>query len=200
MIPDRQSTRGKFIAAIAGSAGSHTRLLEFFDHTPHDEVSYVVLQHLPANWRSRLKGILARHTKLSIQEVRHGMVLHNDCIYVAPSADCVTIQNDVFSLVLRPAGIYKTGDIFMTSLAANSGHRAIGIVLEGTLDDGTRGLQSIHDAGGLTLAQDPATCRFSGMPQSAIDAGVVQRVAPIETMPGIIHNYVDNVIASPPIH
>jgi len=182
--------KGRFIAAIAGSAGSHGRLLEFFDHTPHDDVSYVILQHLPANWRTQLKDILARHTNLSIRDIRHGLVLHNDSIYVASSGKYATIRNDIFALSERTVGANQTADIFMRSLAANSGHRAIGIVLEGTLNDGTQGCKAIHDAGGFTLAQDPHSCRFSGMPQSAIDAGVVDKIAAVSDMPHILHEYV----------
>lgn len=51
------------------------------------------------------------------------------------------------------------------------GDRAIGVVLSGTGSDGTLGLRAIQAEGGVTIVQDPATAKYAGMPQSAIDAG-----------------------------
>ena len=127
------------------------------------------------------------------------MVLHKDVIYIAPSQKYVMIHNDIFALTDRTGRTNQTADTFMLSLAANSHHRSIGIVTEGTLNDGTRGLQGIREAGGFTIAQDPATCLFNGMPLNAIDAGVVDRIATITDMPAIIHEYV-RLNSSPPIH
>jgi two-component system CheB/CheR fusion protein len=185
--------KGQFIAAIAGSAGSHERILEFFDHTPHDDVSYVILQHMPALWQSELSTILARHTNLSIREIRQGMVLHKDVIYIAPPGDYVTIQRDIFSVTPRTGRVHETADTFMSSLATNSRRRAIGIVIEGALSDGTRGLSDIHAAGGFTIVQDPNTCRFCSMPESAIHTGVIDKIAAIEAMPTLVHAYVREV-------
>ncbi|HWB94188.1 MAG TPA: chemotaxis protein CheB [Puia sp.] len=183
----------QFIAAVAGSAGSHQRLLEFFDHTPHDDVSYVILQHLPATWESQLLLILSRHAKLAVQEIRHGMVIRKDTIYISPPGKYVTIRHHVFTLAERTGRVHETADMFMASLAANSGKQAIGIVLEGTLTDGTEGLRAIRDAGGLTMVQDPATCKFCSMPENAIAAGVVDKIAAIPSMPEIIQQHINEV-------
>ena len=51
-------------------------------------------------------------------------------------------------------------------------------MLSGTGADGTGGLREIKAEGGLTFAQTPASAKFSGMPESASAAGVVDRVLP----------------------
>lgn len=183
----------QFIAAIAGSAGSHERLLEFFDHTPHDDVSYVILQHLPMNWRSRLASILSRHSLLDVKEIRNGMVLRKDTIYVAPAGCYVTIRQDIFAVKDRSGNVTETADTFMTSLAMNSRERSIGIVIEGILNDGTEGLRAIHQVGGLTMVQHPSTCKFCGMPESAIRAGVVDKIAGVREMPQLIQEHVSRM-------
>ena len=48
---------------------------------------------------------------------------------------------------------------------------------------GTFGLREILGAGGLCLVQDPASARYGGMPASAIAAGHVDHVLPVEQMP-----------------
>src|SRR4029079_5256000 len=70
-----------------------------------------------------------------------------------------------------PAGPHWPVDYFFRSLAEDLGSRSIGIVLSGTGTDGTFGLKAIKEAGGITLAQDPATAKYQGMPLSAIESG-----------------------------
>ncbi|MGB7518490.1 MAG: CheR family methyltransferase, partial [Spirulinaceae cyanobacterium] len=50
------------------------------------------------------------------------------------------------------------------------------VVLSGTGSDGTQGLRDIHEAGGITLVQEPSTAEFDGMPRSAIATGVINRI------------------------
>jgi two-component system CheB/CheR fusion protein len=67
-------------------------------------------------------------------------------------------------------------DQFLRSLAQDCGSRAIGVILSGAGADGASGLEAVKVAGGVTLAQDPATARFSSMPQAAIGRGCVDFV------------------------
>jgi two-component system, chemotaxis family, protein-glutamate methylesterase/glutaminase len=55
-------------------------------------------------------------------------------------------------------------------------------VLSGVLDDGSAGVLAIKSRGGVTIAQDPATALYSGMPQSAIETGKIDHVAPVAEM------------------
>src|ERR1700742_1824679 len=96
----------RYIAAIAGSAGSQAALEQFFDHTPHDDVSFVVLRHMPEFFESRMAFILSRHSDLGITEIRHGMVLKTDTIYVAPAGKYVTIEKNIFSISQKTGAIH----------------------------------------------------------------------------------------------
>ena len=74
----------------------------------------------------------------------------------------------------------------MVSAAEVYGPRALGIVLTGMGSDGTEGLRSIREKGGLTLAEAEETCVIYGMPKAAIEAGVVHRAVPLERVAGEI--------------
>jgi len=63
-------------------------------------------------------------------------------------------------------------DTFFCSLAEKHKESAIGIILSGSANDGTRGLRAIKDVGGLTFAQDDSA-KFNSMPKSAIASGAV---------------------------
>jgi two-component system chemotaxis response regulator CheB len=74
----------------------------------------------------------------------------------------------------------------MASAAQAYGSRLVGVVLTGMGSDGTDGLRAIRSAGGRTLAESEETCVIYGMPKAALDAGVVDRVAPLDRMAGEI--------------
>jgi hypothetical protein len=82
----------------------------------------------------------------------------------------------------EPRAQRRPVDIFFRSLAENQKERAIGIVFSGTGTNGAHGLRFIKSEGGITVAQDPATAAYAGMPQSAISTGIVDLVLPPEKM------------------
>ncbi|MDO9313585.1 MAG: chemotaxis protein CheB [Burkholderiaceae bacterium] len=79
-------------------------------------------------------------------------------------------------LPTEPRGQRMPIDAFLRSLAEDQGDHAVAIILSGTGTDGTLGLRSVFGAGGLCLAQDPETAKFSGMPSSAVHSGYVNPV------------------------
>src|SRR5207247_7279454 len=73
-------------------------------------------------------------------------------------------------------------DWFFRSLASDYQSRAVGVILSGTASDGTLGLQAIKAMGGVTLAQDEESAKYSAMPRSAVAAGNVDFVLPPEAI------------------
>ena len=74
-------------------------------------------------------------------------------------------------------------DIFFRSLAQDCGSRAVAIVLSGGGSDGSRGIRDVHAAGGLVLVQDVESAQFDGMPRTAADSGLADRVLSPSDMP-----------------
>ncbi|MBM3269971.1 MAG: hypothetical protein FJZ01_20240, partial [Candidatus Sericytochromatia bacterium] len=106
-------------------------------------------------------------------------MIKHDHIYVAPPHLDVTIDKGV--LRLSPAGHEarpRPINRFLSNLAREYGHGAVGVILSGTMTDGTDGICDIKRAGGYTLAQDESTAKFDSMPKSAAAAGCVDYVLP----------------------
>jgi two-component system CheB/CheR fusion protein len=69
---------------------------------------------------------------------------------------------------------------------------AVAIILSGTGADGTLGLRRVKEAGGFTIAQDPAEAEYDGMPRNAIDTGLVDLVLPVAEIPGRLRSLSDD--------
>ena len=154
------------IVGIGASAGGLEALRELLRGLSDDAgMAYVVVQHLDPTHKSLLADLLARATRMDVREAREGMeVCANHVYIIAPNTD-LTLQQDSLRLVpqTKTAGQHLSIDTFLTSLAENAEHQAIGVLLSGTGSDGTRGLQAIKERGGFTLAQDAASAQYSAM-------------------------------------
>jgi two-component system CheB/CheR fusion protein len=93
-----------------------------------------------------------------------------------------------------PRGLRLPIDFFLRSLADDRQNGSIGVILSGMGSDGTAGVRAIKEKGGLTLAQDPASAKFDSMPRSAIAAGLVDLVAPVESLPTQIIDFLHHTI------
>jgi two-component system CheB/CheR fusion protein len=166
----------------------------FFDHTPLDGVSYVIIQHLSSDFKSRMVELLARHSKLVVKEAENEMRVICNEVYLIPHNKFMTINDGNLYLTDKEhvKGPHLTINYFFESLAVDCGKKAIGIILSGLGSDGTEGIKAIKKAGGMIIARDPATSDFGSMPSSAIATGLVDFVLEPALMPGTIEDYVKN--------
>lgn len=184
----------QYIIAIGASAGGLQEINSFFDHTPLDGVSYVIIQHLSADYKSVMASLLGNHSKLKVCEAQDNIEVEKNKVYVIPSTDYMTIKNGRLLLTEKQ----KTGtphltiNTFFNSLALDIGNKAIGVILSGTGSDGTKGIEAIKNAGGMVIVSDPEKAEFNEMPSNAISTGLVDYVMEPEHMPTIIENYVNN--------
>ncbi|MBB6131118.1 chemotaxis protein CheB [Mucilaginibacter lappiensis] len=89
------------IIAIGASAGGMEEINSFFDHTPLDGVSYVIVQHLSADFKSRVVELLAKHSKLVVEEAKNGMHVKSNQVYLIPSDKFMTISDDTLYLTAK---------------------------------------------------------------------------------------------------
>ena len=181
-----------YIIAIGASAGGLEEINAFFDHTPMDNVSYVIIQHLSPDFKSRMVELLAKHSKLEVFEAENDMLVKSNQVYIIPHDKFMDIRNG--RLHLSGKGNVKTPHLtinyFFNSLAADCGKKAIAVVLSGLGSDGTEGVKAISKAGGMVIARDPQSSSFSSMPSHAIATGMVDYILEPEKMPGAIEDYV----------
>jgi len=170
------------IGASAGGLDAFKRLL-----TAIPEVSgmaYVLVQHLDPTHESILPEILQRVTTIPVLEITDDIHLAPDHIYVIPSSKMLFSTDGVLKLIEREKKVLNLSiDIFFTSLAEVHKEFAVGVVLSGTGSDGTLGLKAIKEHGGISMVQDSESAAYDSMPQSAVNAGVVDFILAPEKIP-----------------
>lgn len=175
------------VVAIASSTGGPAALAKVFASLPQDlYASIVVAQHIAEGFTPLLVEWLASVTSLDVQVGEDGCPLRPGLIAIAPSGRHMRVDSNgkLQVLDLPPVhGCKPSGDILLTSVAEMFGDRAVGIVLTGMGSDGTEGLKTIQKRGGRTIGQDESSCVIYGMPKSAVEAGVVDRVLPLDDIP-----------------
>ncbi|MGO9255724.1 MAG: chemotaxis protein CheB [Bryobacteraceae bacterium] len=179
--PAELSIRGKPypIVGVGASAGGFEAFRELLTALPADTgLALVLVQHLDPGHESMLAKLLSSATAMPVAEVKEGMAVEQNHVYVIPPNAFMEIKDGTLRLMARgePAARHLPIDRFLRSLAEDQGSRAIGVILSGTASDGTLGLKAIKTEGGITFAQDLKSAKYDGMPRSAIASGCVDLV------------------------
>lgn len=169
------------IIVIGASTGGPVALQQLLCHFPAEfSGSILVVQHLPATFTAVLAEQLQRQLPLQVKEAALGDSLQRATILITPGGVNVEVTSDgciQFCPPVEPTVDVPSINLTMQSVANVYGSKARGILLTGMGQDGVEGLTKIQQCGGTTFAQSLETCTVKGMPQRAIEAGVVNHVA-----------------------
>ncbi len=180
-----QNAGGHDIIVVGASAGGVEALAEVASRLPADLPAAVfVVLHVPAYGTSVLPSILSRRGPLPARHPADGEEIQHGRIYVAPPDYHLIVREGRIGLTRGPAenGHRPAIDTLFRSAARAYGPRVAGVILTGTLDDGTAGLQAVKMRGGLGLVQDPEEALFAGMPRSALENVAVDYVLPLSQL------------------
>jgi two-component system chemotaxis response regulator CheB len=173
------------LVVVAASAGGIEALKGMLSGLPPDYGGVVlVVLHMPAGGGSALSTILDRAGPIPATTAIDGEPLEGGRVYVC-SGDHHLLLGDGQVLVRRGPrenGHRPAADPLFRSAAHYYGPRVVGVVLSGTLNDGTAGLQAVRQQGGLAIVQDPADAVYPGMPRSALDQVGADEVVPAADM------------------
>ncbi|HLK51090.1 MAG TPA: chemotaxis protein CheB [Bryobacteraceae bacterium] len=173
------------IIVIGGSAGSVEALTDLVQRLPPDlPASMFVVIHMAPHMPSDLATILDRAGPLPAEEAKSGAVFQSGHIYVAAPDRHLMLDNGSMHLWRGPReNRHRPAvNVLFRSAAVGYGPRVAGVVLSGTLDDGTAGLWWIKRHGGLAIVQDPSDARFPDMIYSALEHVEVDHIASIVEM------------------
>jgi two-component system chemotaxis response regulator CheB len=170
------------VIVVGASTGGPVALRELLGSLPADfPCPIIIVQHMPASFTEVLASQLDQQVSLKVKEAEADDRLQPGLALLAPGGRHLLLRPNLFVELNRGpeiGGHRPSIDVTMQSAAQTYGARTKGIVLTGMGEDGLLGLVSIRAKGGKTFAQDAASCVVNGMPQRAIEEGVVDYVAP----------------------
>jgi two-component system chemotaxis response regulator CheB len=180
------------VVAIGTSTGGTQALEAVLTALPRVCPGIVIVQHMPekftASFAERLNGL----GEIEIREAKNNDRVVPGRALIAPGGRHMLLKRSGAQYHVEVVGgplvnrHCPSVDVLFRSVARYAGRDATGIILTGMGDDGARGLKEMHDAGATTYAQDEETCVVFGMPKEAIRLGAVDRVVPLEAVPGLI--------------
>jgi two-component system CheB/CheR fusion protein len=182
------------IVGIGASAGGLAAFEAFFSGMPADAnpgMAFVLVQHLAPDHTSILTDLIQRYTRMQVFEVKDGMVVQPDCVYIIPPNRDMAFINGVLTLLepAMPRGQRLPIDFFFRSLAQDQHERAIGVILSGTGSDGTLGVRAIKGEGGMVMVQKIQSTEYDGMPCNAMATSLVDFELLPKDMPAKIIAY-----------
>lgn len=185
------------IVGIGASAGGLEAFEQFFHITPADSgMAFVLVPHLDPSHSSLLTEILQRATTMPVIEALDQIPVQPNHVYIIPpNRDMEIFHGELqLSVPIVARGQRLPIDSFLRSLAEDQQENAIGIILSGTGTDGTQGARAILGVGGITLAQEPSTAKYDGMPSSVIHDGYATHIVPVDKMWDVLYASIHNIV------
>jgi two-component system CheB/CheR fusion protein len=184
-----------YIVGMGGSAGSLEAFEQFFQNMPADSgLAFVIVSHLDPTHKGIMPELLQRVTTMKVQQVKDGMKVEPNKVYVIPPNKDMSLLHKTLQLLepSMPRGLRMPIDFFFRHLAEDQLENSIAIIFSGMGSDGTLGLKAIKEKLGVVMVQDPGSTKYDGMPRSAISTGLVDFVAPSNELPAKLLGYVNH--------
>jgi two-component system chemotaxis response regulator CheB len=188
---------GPPMVLIGVSTGGPGALAKLVPALPGDLGAPVfIVQHMPAMFTQALAESLNKKSAIRVKEAKDGEVAQKNWAYVAPGGRQMKLaagpKGEILLVITDdPAenGCRPAVDYLFRSAALHFPGRSVAAILTGMGNDGTDGLRMLKRGGCFSIAQDEASCVVFGMPKEAIQAGVVDTVAPLEMIgAAIVHS------------
>lgn len=182
IMPAKRPTSDLKIVAIGASAGGLEAATKLIATLPVDMgIGYILVQHLDPDHDSMMVELLGAHTAMTVEQAVNNTTVAANHIYIIPPGSYLAVAAGKLCLFKpnAPHGARLPFDFLLHSLAKDCPERAVGVILSGTGADGSLGLNALHDAGGLTIAQALDEAEYNGMPSAAIAIGAIDLVLPV---------------------
>jgi two-component system chemotaxis response regulator CheB len=173
MTQERTDTADIRAVAIGASAGGVQALSELLPALSRESQAAVfVVLHLPRDRPSLLVDVFSQKCALLVREAEDKEPVTPGTVYFAPpnyhllvdAGPQLALSADDLVNHSRPSI-----DVLFDSAAQVYREHLLGIILCGANVVGAEGLAAVHDAGGLTVVQEPQTAQSSAMILSALE-------------------------------
>lgn len=184
------------VVAVGVSTGGPPALQNVIPRLPKNfPVPILVVQHMPATFTKSLANRLDNLSALQVKEAEGGESLQNGMVYIAPGDKHMMVRRNgarhAIKLSNEPSDtLYKPSvDVMMNSVEDNYRGTTMGVIMTGMGHDGLVAAKRVKKSGGIMIAQDEKTCVVYGMPRAIVEAGIADRISPIDRIAPDIVSY-----------
>jgi two-component system, chemotaxis family, protein-glutamate methylesterase/glutaminase len=193
--PVFQGAKGRLKAVVIGvSTGGPTALGAILPKLPAGfKLPILVVQHMPPLFTRLLAERLNNTCHLKVEEAAQGSKVEAGKILIAPGDFHMKIASHEGAVSVhldqgpRLNSCRPAVDALFASAGDVYGGAVLAVILTGMGQDGLRGSEILKAQGATVLAQDEASCVVWGMPGAVVNAGLADRVLPLdEVVPEIL--------------
>ena len=195
--PPARPTVKPEILVVGVSTGGPSALAEIMPLFPADfPLPIAIVQHMPAFFTHLLAERLARLSKLSVVEAKHGMPVTPGTVLIAPG----DFHMQLIGVPGQPAVVHLNQeqpvnscrpavDVLFRSAAEVFRGAVISVVLTGMGQDGLLGVRALKSHNAAVIVQDAATSVVWGMPRAIADAQLADSILPLQDIvPAILRS------------
>jgi two-component system, chemotaxis family, protein-glutamate methylesterase/glutaminase len=177
------------IIVIGASSGGFEALKTLAAGLPPDlQAALFIVWHMSPDVRSVLPQVLSRETRLPVVHAYDHEPIVLGRMYVAPPDHHLLVEPGRLRVTRGPREnrFRPAVDPLFRSAAYAYGPRVIGVVLSGALDDGTAGLWTVKQRGGVAIVQDPYDAEVPSMPRNAMREVAVDYCVPVAELGALL--------------
>ena len=181
------------MVVLASSTGGPKALSKFLSIMPGDfPLPIAIVQHNSSGFDASFAQWLDAFTQLNVKIAEEGENPSAGNVYIAQTDKHLELRNnpDNSGYIFRyndneaEQNQKPAADVLFRTAAGSCGKSLVSVVLTGMGADGAAGTQKVKEMGGITIAQDEETSLIYGMPKAAFETGCVDKVLPLEQIPG----------------
>lgn len=199
-IPEgaRRTIQKMAVVAIGTSTGGPKALQEVLPLFPPDfPAAILVVQHMPKAFTGPFAERMNDLCPLTVKEAKGGELVRPGQVLIAPGGIHMKVVrrkstevNIELTSVPEDYPYRPSVDVMMHSIADVYPGRSLGVILTGMGADGMKGMLSIKEKHGRTIAQDEASSIIYGMPKAVVDSGAADKVVSLSQVAGEVMNMI----------
>jgi two-component system chemotaxis response regulator CheB len=175
------------IGASAGGVEALSVLLPAL--SAESKAAFFIVLHLPRDRPSLLSEIFARKCRLPVKEAQDKESVTPGTVYFAPTNYHLLLDPGPQMALSADDPVHHSRpsvDVLFESAAHIYAHRLLGIILTGANEDGAEGLAAVHDSGGVTVVQEPASAQSPQMALAALKLRPADFVRSLDDIAGLL--------------
>lgn len=178
------------VVVLGISTGGPQALKQLIPQLPADfPVPVAMVMHMPVGYTDMYARKLDELSPLHVREAQEGDELRAGVVLLAPAGRHLSFQRKADGTVVahldaRPFDTLHrpSVDVMFQSAAEVYRQRVLGVVMTGMGSDGKQGSAWIKSQGGLVYTESEETCVVYGMPSTVVEAGLSDRIVPLDRM------------------